>query len=113
MLAYAEELGLTGSGDYMICSNGAEIIHSASGRVLEERRLDATLCREIVAAIEARGFPWQIYEEGIIHVNAPNAWALEDSKLTGQPSILIENQEDFSSVESLNSSSREFPNASP
>ena len=31
MRAYAEELGLLGSGDYMICSNGAEIIHSASG----------------------------------------------------------------------------------
>jgi len=95
MRAYAEELGLIGPGDYMICSNGAEIIHSASGRVLEERRLDEALCREIAAAIEARGFPWQIYEEGIIHVSAPNVWAFEDSKLTGQPSILIENREDF------------------
>ena len=40
MRAYAEELGLVGPGDYMICSNGAEILHSASGRVLDERRLD-------------------------------------------------------------------------
>jgi hypothetical protein len=95
MYAYAEELGLIGPGDYMICSNGAEIIHSASGRVLDERRLESALCREIASAIEERGFPWQIYEEGMIHVNAANPWALEDSRLTGQPSILVEDREEF------------------
>ena len=70
MRSYAEELGLLGPGDYMICSNGAEILHSASGRVLDERRLDPPLCREIARAIDERGFPWQVYEEGIIHVGA-------------------------------------------
>jgi Cof subfamily protein (haloacid dehalogenase superfamily) len=95
MSDYAEELGLHGAGDYMICSNGAEIIHSASGRVLDERRLDSSLCREIASAIEERGFPWQIYESGMIHVSSPNAWALEDSRLTGQPCILIEDREEF------------------
>jgi Cof subfamily protein (haloacid dehalogenase superfamily) len=95
MRTYAEELGLVGSGDYMICSNGAEIIHSASGRLLDERRLDPSLCREISAAIEARGFPWQIYEEGMIHVSEPNRWALQDSRQTGQPTILVEDREEF------------------
>lgn len=95
MRAYAVDLGLTGPGDYMICSNGAEIVHSASGRVIDERRLDPATCREIAAAIESRGFPWQVYEEGLIHVSAPNAWAFEDSRLTGQPSILIEDPEEF------------------
>ncbi len=95
MRAYAEELGLVGPGDYMICSNGAEIIQSASGRVLDERRLDPSFCREISREIEARGFPWQIYEEGLIHVSEPNPWALEDSRLTGQPSILVEDREAF------------------
>ena len=95
MRAYAEDLGLTGPGDYMICSNGAEIVQSASGRVIEERRLDPRLCREIASAIESRGFPWQIYEEGLIHVNEPNPWALEDSRLTGQPSILVEDREEY------------------
>jgi Cof subfamily protein (haloacid dehalogenase superfamily) len=95
MRAYAEELGLVGPGDYMICSNGAEILHSASCRILDERRLDPGLCREIAQAIEERGFPWQIYEEGIIHVSKSNAWALEDSRLTGQPVILVEDREEF------------------
>jgi Cof subfamily protein (haloacid dehalogenase superfamily) len=95
MRAYADELGLAGPGDYMICSNGAEILHSASGRVVDERRLDPSLCRQIAAAIEARGFPWQIYEDGMIHVNAPNPWTLEDSRLTGQPTILVEDREEF------------------
>lgn len=95
MQAYADELGLVGPGDYMICSNGAEILQSASGRILDERRLDAALCREIAGAIEERGFPWQIYEEGIILVSRSNSLALEDSRLTGQPTILIEDREEF------------------
>jgi Cof subfamily protein (haloacid dehalogenase superfamily) len=95
MRAYAEELGLVGPGDYMICSNGAEILHSASGRILDERRLDPGLCREIARAIEERGFPWQIYEEGLIHVSRPNEWALEDSRLSGQAIILVEDREEF------------------
>jgi Cof subfamily protein (haloacid dehalogenase superfamily) len=95
MRSYAEELGLLGPGDYMICSNGAETVHSSSGRLIDERRLDPELCREIADAIEEQGFPWQIYEEGMIHVNLPNPWALEDSRLTGQPTILVEDREEF------------------
>jgi len=95
MRGYAEELGLVGPGDYMICSNGAEILQSSSGRVLDERRLDPVFCREIAAAIDARGFPWQIYEEGLIHVSESNPWALVDSKLSGQTTILLEGREEF------------------
>ena len=95
MRRYAQELELLGPGDYMICSNGAEILHSATGRVLDERRLDPALCRQIAEAIEERGFAWQIYEEGMIHVNRPNPWAFEDSRLTGQPTILVEDREEF------------------
>jgi Cof subfamily protein (haloacid dehalogenase superfamily) len=95
MRAYAAELGLLGPGDYMICSNGAEIVHAASGRVIDERRLDPALCREVSREIEDRGFPWQIYEEGMIHVSKPNDWTLEDSRLTGQPTILVEDREEF------------------
>jgi Predicted hydrolases of the HAD superfamily len=95
MRAYAEFLGLLGPGDYMICSNGAEILHSASGRLIDERRLGPELCREIAGEIESRGMPWQIYEEGIIHVNRSNPWALEDSRLSGQPCILVEDRDEF------------------
>jgi hydroxymethylpyrimidine pyrophosphatase-like HAD family hydrolase len=63
--------------------------------VLDERRLEPVFCREVARALEARGFPWAIYEEGIIHVSRPNPWAYEDSRLTGQPTILIEDREEF------------------
>jgi Cof subfamily protein (haloacid dehalogenase superfamily) len=98
MRDYAVELGLVGPGDYMICSNGAEIIHSPSGRILDSRRLEPGFCREVAAALEERGFPWQIYEAGMIHVKVPNPWALEDSRLTGQPTILLEDEEEFFSL---------------
>ena len=113
MRGYAEELGLVGPGDYMICSNGAEIIHSASGRLLDERRLDSSLCREVSAAIEERGFPWQIYEEGMILVSEPNCWAIQDSRLTGQPTILIEDRRSSSPADSRSSSFLERLSASP
>ncbi|MDP3177290.1 MAG: Cof-type HAD-IIB family hydrolase [Spirochaetaceae bacterium] len=95
MRHYAELLGLDGIGDYLICTNGTEIIESATGRLLDERRLSPELCRDIARHIESRGFPWQIYEHGLIHVSEPNQWALEDSRLTGQSAILVEDREAF------------------
>jgi Cof subfamily protein (haloacid dehalogenase superfamily) len=89
---YAGLLGLEGPGDYLICSNGAEIIESATGRILDQRRLEPAFCVEAARAIEARGYPWQVYEEGLIHVSRPNPWALADSRLTGQPAILLEDE---------------------
>jgi Cof subfamily protein (haloacid dehalogenase superfamily) len=92
MRDYAELLGLGGPGDYLICSNGAEIIESATGRIVDECRLEPALCFEIARAIEARGFPWQIYEQGMIIVNRPSPWTWEDSRLSGQPAILLEDE---------------------
>jgi Cof subfamily protein (haloacid dehalogenase superfamily) len=92
MRHYAGLLGLEGPGDYLICSNGAEIIESASGRILDQRRLEPDFCFEAARAIEARGYPWQVYEEGLIHVSRPNPWALADSRLTGQAAILLEDE---------------------
>ena len=31
----------------------------------------------------------------MIHVSEPNPWAMEDSRLTGQPTILVEDREDI------------------
>ncbi len=81
---YARELGLEGPGEYMICTNGAEILETATGRRIHESRIEGGLCLEIVAAIEERGLPWQVYEDGYIWVSAPNPWAELDQRLTGQ-----------------------------
>jgi hypothetical protein len=95
MRHYAALLGLDGPGDFLVCSNGAETYDAETGALLEERRLDSALCPEVARAIEERGFPWQIYEEGIIHVSRPTPWAHEDSRLTGQPAILVEDELEF------------------
>lgn len=93
MRDYAELLDLHGPGGYLVCSNGAEILESDTGRIVDERRLAPEICAEIADAIEARGFPWQIYEEGMILVSRPSPWAWEDSRLSGQPAILLEDRE--------------------
>jgi len=92
MRDYAEELGLGRPGDYLICSNGAEIVDAATGALVMEIRLAPEFCYRAARAIEAEGFSWQVYEGGIIHVSRPNEWAYADSKLTGQPAILIEDE---------------------
>ncbi|MDA8426368.1 MAG: Cof-type HAD-IIB family hydrolase [Treponema sp.] len=95
MRHYASLLGLDGPGDYLICSNGAEIIESQSGRVIDLRLLSPELCREVAAAIEERGFPWHMYDGGTIYVNRRTPWAESDSRRTGQPLVQIEEGEGF------------------
>jgi Cof subfamily protein (haloacid dehalogenase superfamily) len=95
MRHYASLLGLDAEGDYLICSNGAEILESWSGKVLERSLLSPELCHEIARAIEERGLPWQIYDEGKIHISRPNPWAQADSDLTGQPVVQVSDEDDY------------------
>lgn len=89
MKRYAEELDAAGPGEYIICSNGAEIMEPATGRRVYARAIQPTLCHEVAAAIEARGHTWQVYANGKILVSADNPWSREDMRLTGQALELI------------------------
>jgi Cof subfamily protein (haloacid dehalogenase superfamily) len=93
MYKYAELLGLAGPDDYIISTNGAEIVETATGRVLEETRMEPGLCREIARAVEARGFPWQVYEAGRILYKGRNPWTDEDTRLTGMPNEALLDEE--------------------
>jgi len=84
MQRYAEDLDAAGPGEYMICTNGAEILETATGRRIFAQAMDGELCREVARELAARGFPWQVYEGGIIKTNRMNPWAEEDRRLTGQ-----------------------------
>jgi Cof subfamily protein (haloacid dehalogenase superfamily) len=95
MKRYAEELGLGGPDGLIICTNGAEIVRTATGECLYRNALSPGLCRDAVAAVEEFGLPWQVYEEGRIFVSKRNDWTDLDSKLTGQPNTLITDPEPF------------------
>jgi Cof subfamily protein (haloacid dehalogenase superfamily) len=86
---YARLLGVAGPDDYIIATNGAEIVETATGRVLAETRMDGGLCLEVAAAIEDRGFPWQIYVGGKILFHGENPWTDLDSKLSGLPNEAV------------------------
>jgi Cof subfamily protein (haloacid dehalogenase superfamily) len=94
MKRYAEELDAAGSGEYMICSNGAEIVETATGRRIHEVKIAGPLCHEIVAALGARGFPYQVYEDGQILANKLSAWTEKDMKLSGQPYRIVSAEEE-------------------
>lgn len=85
MERYAVELGLDGPDDYLIASNGAEIIETASRRILDGRRIPPELCRVVAAEVDRRGFPWQLYVDGRILYRNMNEWTAEDNRLTGLP----------------------------
>ncbi len=89
MKPYARGLGLTAPGEYMICSNGAEIIETASEKILYERDIDGELCLEIADAVKSHGFSYQFYEEGRIRASRGNNWTSVDTRLTGQKLELI------------------------
>ena len=89
MRKYAELLGLVSPDDFIVATNGAEIVETSTGRVLSESRIDEALCLEIVQAVEALGFPWQIYVGGRILYRGWNRWTEEDMRLTGMPSEAI------------------------
>jgi len=93
METYARLLGLAGPDDYIISTNGAELVETASGRVLEETRLDARLCFEIADALEARDFAWQVYAPGKILYHGRNPWTDEDTRLTGLPNEAVVDRE--------------------
>ncbi len=84
MKRYAEELDAAGPGEFMICTNGAEIMETATGQRVYQREIGGALCQEIAAAITARGFSWLIYEGGKIFASQPHPWNDEDVRLTGQ-----------------------------
>jgi hypothetical protein len=95
MTRYARELGLDSDGgrfppgEFLICSNGAEIIELSGPRRVYSRKLDRALVGELEAFARAAGHPIQAYEEGKIFVTAPNRWSDEDTRLTGQPNVAV------------------------
>ena len=93
MEKYARLLGLAGPDDYIVATNGAEIVATATGRVLSETRIDAALCREIAHYLDSLGFAWQIYENGGIHYKGRNSYTEEDTRLTGMPNFPIQDEE--------------------
>lgn len=93
MERYARELGLDGPDDYLIASNGAQIIETAGGRILDEKRIPPELCRIVAAAVRGRGFPWQVYVDGKILSTTVTDWTREDSRLTGLPNEAIGDEE--------------------
>lgn len=85
MRRYAEELDAAGAGEYMICTNGAEILETSTGKRVYAQSMDGGFCREFAKELASRGFPWQVYEDGFIKTSRMNPWAEEDRRLTGQP----------------------------
>ena len=82
---YIPLLDLGRKGNFLVCSNGAEILEAVSGSVVERLLLSSEFCHEAAAFIDAENLPWQVYMEGKIFCSRINDWALMDEKITGQP----------------------------
>ncbi|MDX9826307.1 MAG: Cof-type HAD-IIB family hydrolase [Spirochaetia bacterium] len=82
---YIPLLDLGRKGNYLVCSNGAEILEAATGSVIERLMLSSEFCREASEFIDSEGLPWQVYMDGKIFCSRVNDWALMDEKITGQP----------------------------
>ncbi|MEN6499253.1 MAG: Cof-type HAD-IIB family hydrolase [Rectinema sp.] len=83
MRRYAEELCIHRRGDYLIGSNGAQLIQASTGKLLEDLKLPASFCRTMTVELERQGYAWQFYIEGTIYCNRMNEWAITDHRLSG------------------------------
>lgn len=92
---YARILGLQRPGDYLICSNGAELVAADTGLLVDQRLLSPAFAREAAREIESRGFTWQIYVDGKILCTERNEWADRDGHLTSQPVERIGDREPY------------------
>jgi len=88
MKKYIEFLGLDRPGNFLICSNGAEILEAESGKTKDRLTLSEAFCHEAAKNIEAHGFHWQVYMDGKIYCDELNPWAFLDERLSGQPATL-------------------------
>lgn len=95
MKKYVEFLGLARPGNFLICSNGAEILEAGSGEIVEKLTLPEPFCHELAGAIESRGFPWQVYMDGRIICSAMNPWVRLDEQLSGQPASEATSKDDL------------------
>jgi len=82
---YVEHLQLGRKGNFLVCSNGAEILEAEDGTVVERLMLSSSFCHEASEFIDSQDFPWQVYMNGQIFCSRINDWALMDEKITGQP----------------------------
>lgn len=95
MKRYAEELLIHRRGDYLIGSNGAELIRASTGQHVEDLKLEPAFCRAVALDLEAEGYYWQLYMDGRIWCNRMNEWAIMDHEFTGMPLEVIQ---DFDAI---------------
>ena len=89
MRRYAEELFIHRRGDFLVGSNGAQLIQASTGALLEDLALPAAFCRNLVEDFERKGYFWQLYIDGKIYCSRINKWALIDHQLSSLPLEVI------------------------
>lgn len=95
MKKYVDFLELDRPGNFLVCSNGAEIYDAETGTIVDRQKLDGDFCHELAAEIESRGFPWQVYVDGKIICSRMNPWALLDERLSGQPAEVVVSRDEL------------------
>lgn len=94
MRRYSEELFIHRRGDFLVGSNGAQLIKASTGALLEDLALPAAFCRGLLEDFERKGYLWQLYIEGKIYCSRLNKWALIDHQLSSLPLEVIHNLDD-------------------
>jgi len=87
MKKYIDFLGLGRPGNFLVCSNGAEILDAETGETRDSLAFSSEECHAIAADIEARGFEWQVYQDGKIYCSKLSPLAFLDERISGQPAV--------------------------
>jgi Cof subfamily protein (haloacid dehalogenase superfamily) len=89
--SFAKLLGLNKKDGYLICSNGAVVTESRTGKVIFEAILPKNAALVAFDLADAEGFPVQLYDDDVMYISRRNEFTSYDQKLTGMRQVVVNN----------------------
>ena len=97
ILPFVRRLDLAGTeqGRYAVASNGSVVVDLHERREIYSAKVSGDVLVEAMKAADRVGLPCQVYSSSMVYANVDNEYTRMDSKLTGVPSEIVPDFENF------------------
>ena len=97
ILPFVRRLDVAGTeqGRYAVASNGSVVVDLHQRQEIYSAKVGGDALREAKLAADRVGLPCQVYSSSMVYANVDNEYTRMDSKLTGVPSEIVPDFENF------------------
>ena len=97
ILPFVRRLDLAGTeqGRYAVASNGSVVVDLHKREEIYSAKVDGDVLAQAKKAADKVGFPCQVYSSSMVYASVDNEYTRMDSKLTGVPSEVVPDFENF------------------